>query len=89
MELYNLVEVFVKKEIEKLFSDPEFTGCTCERCKNDVAALALNRLKPKYVVTEQGEILGKLDIYEPQVQVNILAAVIAANKIVQENKSHN
>ena len=32
-----------------------FNCCKCDKCKKDIAALALNRLKPRYVVMKEGE----------------------------------
>ena len=32
-----------------------FNCCKCDKCKKDIAALALNRLKPRYVVMKEGD----------------------------------
>ncbi|HSH36404.1 late competence development ComFB family protein, partial [Schnuerera sp.] len=58
MELRNLMEDEVIHTINKILKD-KYDICTCEKCKLDIAAIALNNLKPKYVVTEKGELFGK------------------------------
>ena len=37
-----------------------YGACGCEKCRLDVAALALNYLPPHYVVTEKGELYSKI-----------------------------
>lgn len=48
----NLMEDEVFLSIKKI-SKPMDDLCKCEKCKNDIAAIALNNLTPKHVVTEK------------------------------------
>lgn len=54
----NLMEFAVAQRLEEAFS--KFNCCKCDRCKRDVAAIALNKLSPHYVVAppEQLEALS-------------------------------
>lgn len=88
MILYNMMEKLVLEEIEKVLNKGEYNGCTCERCKADMMALALNKLPAKYVVTEQGEIISKIVATLPQNQVDLLSAVIEASELVKRSPRH-
>lgn len=72
----NIIEEFVKNEYASLMEKMEV--CSCRKCKNDVIALALNHLPPKYVVTRKGYLLSKLLAYEKQYKADVLTAVTNA-----------
>ena len=82
------MEQFVKEQVEYLIAQESYKGCACERCRLDMAAMALNKLPAKYVVTEQGEAICKVEATIPQNRVDILAAVAEAAKIVQSLPRH-
>ncbi|HOO32316.1 MAG TPA: late competence development ComFB family protein [Thermotogota bacterium] len=84
----NFTEVLVDEVIDDLFAVPTLGVCKCERCRYDIKALALNRLPPKYVVTQKGEIYAKLDIFRNQMRVDVLKSVIEAIEMVKKNPSH-
>lgn len=88
MELYNLMEKEVLNAVEKIYGDMD-NGCKCEKCKLDIAAIALNTLNPKYVVTEKGYLLTKVNNMNYQFQSDIITAVIKAIEIVVENPKHS
>jgi competence protein ComFB len=87
MELHNLLEDEVSNIINKLLKDKEDI-CTCDKCKLDIAAIALNNLKPRYVVTEKGALYGKLDTLDYQFDADLVKEVIKAINIVV-NKPHH
>ena len=41
-----------------------FGLCSCQRCLEDVKALTLNHLAPKYVVLEPNDRVPRLTVYE-------------------------
>ncbi len=47
--LVNLAEQLVADRLEAVFE--KFNCCRCDKCRHDVAALALNTVQPQYVVT--------------------------------------
>ena len=53
MVLVNLMEELVINKLESTLD--RFNCCKCDKCKKDIAALALNRLKPRYVVMKEVE----------------------------------
>jgi len=63
--------------------------CRCEKCKMDVIALTLNRLPPKYVVTETGELFSKVDLLKTQFEVDIVSAIAFAAEKVKNHPLHD
>lgn len=83
----NYMEDCVNSYIDMVMKE---TGmCTCERCKLDVIALALNELPPKYVATKKGQLYSKLNILESQFSVDVISALTKAVNVVKENKRHD
>ena len=52
--LVNLMEQLVADRLDAVFE--KFNCCRCDKCRRDVAALALNTIPPQYVVAEPEEI---------------------------------
>ena len=62
--------------------------CTCERCRYDIAALALNFLPPRYVVSDEGETFTKVKALEQQFMIDIVSAITNAAIIVSKKPHH-
>ncbi len=84
--LKNVMEQTVLQVIDKLAEDQEFCNCHC--CRMDIAALALNSLPPRYVITSKGETYSHTDLLELQKSLDVVSAVFRAIKIVQKNPRH-
>ena len=84
MELRNYMETLVWNTINNIID--QFGCCTCDRCKVDIAAYALNNLPPKYIVTN--EIYAKLQVLESQFEVRITTQVSAGMQRIKENPRH-
>ncbi|MEA5010192.1 MAG: late competence development ComFB family protein [Angelakisella sp.] len=79
----NIIELFVLDRLDAAFA--KFNCCKCDRCKKDVIALALNKLKPKYVVTEQ----NKINSYATsQTNIDVSTAIVQAIITVKANPRH-
>ena len=63
--------------------------CKCERCLEDMKAIALNKLPAKYVSTHNGELFTKLDSTLRQKVVDINVAVSNAIACVSKNPTHD
>lgn len=86
-ELWNLMEELVWDALDEFLRDrPEI--CACEKCRLDIAALALNELPPRYVVTERGKVFAKVAQLECQFETDILLAVLRAVEKVGRNPRH-
>ncbi|OQX81134.1 MAG: competence protein ComFB [Candidatus Omnitrophica bacterium 4484_70.1] len=87
VEIHNYMEEVVKDVWEKFFLEKEDL-CRCERCLSDIMAFALNRLPPKYVVTQKGRVYVKLDELKLQKKVDVIRSITEAIKVVKENPRH-
>jgi competence protein ComFB len=62
--------------------------CKCEKCLSDIAAIALNRLAPHYVVSEKGEVYSKILNMSIQFEADVTKAIVEAIEIVSRNPRH-
>lgn len=85
--LQNLMEKIVSDAVEELLVGKDM--CKCEQCRLDIAALALNDLPPRYVVTPKGASYARADLLEIQKYVDVIGAITKAIKLVQEHPRHN
>lgn len=86
MEYRNLMEDIVLQNLDTVMTAEG--GCTCDACKSDVAAFALNHLQPHYVATRQGRLMVKLQSYEFQSRADVVAAISEAALMVAKNPRH-
>lgn len=85
---HNAMEPLLYEKLNELL--PKFSECcTCEKCRMDMAAIALNRLPQKYVVTKQGDLFMKAESMKKQMNADITAAIYEAIKIVSKNPRHD
>lgn len=82
----NMMEGIVEAAYDRYSS--QFDCCTCERCRNDVIAYALNKLPGKYVVTEQGNLISKARALDIQYNVDVTAALAEGFQLVTNNPRH-
>lgn len=84
--LENHTEVIVLQTIEELLSKEEYNHVSqTENILVDIATYSLNRLPPKYVATQKGEVYTKAEELEQQHSVDILTVVAKAIKVITEN----
>lgn len=81
--LVNLAEQLVADRLEAVFE--KFNCCRCDKCRHDVAALALNALPPQYVVAEPEEIPALLAQAPTK---DIPGALVKAILQVKSNPQH-
>ena len=82
----NVMQVLVEEKAPKYVQ--MFGLCSCERCLEDVKALTLNNLPPKYVVLERGDMIPRLTVYEGKFSSDITAQLLKACKMVMERPHH-
>lgn len=76
MAVVNVMESVVRARLEFLLQDTDC--CKCDKCMDDMMALALNALKPKYVNSHKGELFSRLDTTKYQNTIDIDVAVTKA-----------
>ena len=83
----NLMEDMVERKFEQMA--PKLNCCTCDICRTDIMCFALNRLKPKYVATSQGELLSRIDSLSSTFDIAIMTEITSGAEIVRQNPRHN
>ena len=81
MVLINLMEELVLSKLDATLD--RFNCCKCDKCKKDIAALALNRLTPHYVVmSEQDEDHRRKneEMYASEVTSALIQAILMVKK---------
>jgi competence protein ComFB len=86
-QIKNYMEEVVFNQMKEILTD--INVCTCEKCLLDIAAIALNTLPPKYVVSEKGMLYSKVDSLGQQFDVDVIAAITRAAVIVKRSPRHN
>jgi competence protein ComFB len=90
--IHNLSEDIVKHEIDKYCAEIENSGqtkdiCTCEQCRLDAACYVLNRVKPRYLVSNRGAAReGMRTIAREQEQIDISVLVYQGLQQVSHNQ---
>jgi len=84
----NALEEVVRSAHDQLLrSHADF--CACEKCKDDVATLALNHLRPRYVVGDPlGSAITRVLLDQDQAKTEVTIAVFDAMKRVAMNPRH-
>ncbi len=82
MEIRNFMEDMVKDVLDELLSS-DANICKCEKCRLDIMAIALNNIKPKYVVTVKGRVYAKLSELEVQFRADVIRELAKAISLVK------
>lgn len=83
----NYMEIMVDNLLPTVI-DKYIDICTCEKCIEDIKAIALNNLKPTYVVSEEGNVFVKTNELNIQFKADVLGALTKAIEIVSKNPKH-
>jgi len=87
MKVYNFMEEIVREEVDILLAEKEGI-CKCAKCKLDMMAWALNRLPPKYVVSDKGMIFTRLQGVETQFRADVTIELTKAIALISKNPQH-
>lgn len=83
MRLVNATEITVFEQLNKILDQRDI--CKCERCKLDIAAVALNNLPPNYVVSTEGEVIKAIS---PQLRIDVQRQIEQAIARVSARPHH-
>lgn len=82
MSVHNLMEDVVRQCLKDLQSHQSRLEACGEHELNDIIAIALNRLPPRYVATSKGEVLAKTQL-RSQVESDVFRELsYAADKVL-------
>jgi competence protein ComFB len=87
MELKNYMEILMWQQLDDVLTSHQGI-CTCEKCRYDIAALTMNFLPPRYVVSDKGQMYTKIKALEQQFTIDIITAITHAVKIVSSTPHH-
>lgn len=85
--LKNVSEDLIEMYLDRCIEASEV--CKCPRCKADIKAYALNNFQPKYVVTDKGDILVRVEMLSNQFRADVITAIISGIRVVMERPRHN
>jgi len=86
VNLVNFMEEAIKNCLEELLASAPYNSTRFEeKEKLDVMAYALNRLPPRYVVTEKGHLYTRVDELKQQFKTDIVVELSKAIKHVKAN----
>lgn len=83
MRLINVAEIVVFDILDRLLANRDV--CRCERCRLDIAAIALNNIPPNYVVSTEGKVRRSIN---RQLKVDAGRQVEEAIEKVRERPHH-
>ncbi|NLJ25865.1 MAG: late competence development ComFB family protein [Firmicutes bacterium] len=63
--------------------------CACQRCQEDVVALAASQLPTRYSTSPKGRVLIGVELQSKQVQLDILQAILSAIETVNQSPRHD
>ena len=87
MALVNIMEKIVDEKLEEMLKNEDC--CKCEKCIEDMKAIALNKLPAKYVSSHNGELFSKHDATTRQLSVDLNVAVSSAIDCVATRPAHD
>ena len=85
IKLVNVMEDLVLSRLDSTLE--RFNCCKCSKCKKDIAAIALNRLAPRYTIMKENN-TEKRKTAEDEYGANVISAIIQAILIVKESPRH-
>ncbi|MCL2202666.1 MAG: late competence development ComFB family protein [Defluviitaleaceae bacterium] len=86
LSLKNYMEDMVMAKMPSVMK--QMNICECEQCRMDILAYVLNKMPPKYVVTQKGSMYAKLALLQSQFDVDILSNLSQAAAMVKKNPRH-
>ncbi|HHX62076.1 MAG TPA: late competence development ComFB family protein [Epulopiscium sp.] len=85
-ELKNYMELLVDQAFDMATQDMDI--CKCDKCRLDIMAIALNSLKPMYVVADDTYLYVKLNTLKQQFSTDIVTAITKGSMVVSANERH-
>lgn len=83
MRLVNATEITVLEQLNRILKQRDV--CQCERCRLDIAAIAINNLPPNYVVSTEGEVIKTIS---PQLKIDVQRQLEHAIALVSARPHH-
>ncbi|NEW04969.1 late competence development ComFB family protein [Paenibacillus sp. SYP-B3998] len=88
MGVVNAVEAIVSDLFDEFQKNYELK-CVCEQCQEDILALVLNQIPPKYTSSQKGQLFVKSLYLNTQLQSDVMKELTSAVFIVEHNQNHS
>lgn len=88
--LKNYAEVVVAEVLDaiaRIYQERQ-EYCFCPRCREDISAIALNRLPPRYLVRDEGYVFTHVEFDKVGGRAEVIAAVMYGLETVRKNPRH-
>ncbi|NMB24537.1 MAG: late competence development ComFB family protein [Firmicutes bacterium] len=90
MIVHNCVLDEINRQLQTyLAQEPEALACPCQQCRNDIIALAANRLPARYTASTEGRLLAGFELQSKQVQLDVFKVIIQATRQVNSAPRHD
>ncbi|MEN6350766.1 MAG: late competence development ComFB family protein [Syntrophomonas sp.] len=87
-KVINIVEKLVRDCLDEVL-EIRPGMCRCDKCLADITAVALNKLNPRYVVSDKGGMLAKAAFLDKDMKITLLIAVAEAAEKISSNPRHD
>ena len=84
--LINANEEIVRARLPELLK--EYDCCKCEKCVDDMMAIALNNIKPAYVNTAEGMMFKRINSMLRQASADMDMEMLRAIEMVSGHPNH-
>lgn len=92
MEIHNTTEDIVYNSVQTIFESIKTEGnpekiCLCEQCKMDTICYALNRIEPRYIVSNRGFTrMEQEGIEKQQIEADVASVIYKGLRLVNHNQ---
>jgi competence protein ComFB len=87
MTVFNAMENIVTNLFDEFQKNYELK-CDCNKCKDDMLALVLNKIPPRYTSSEKGQLFVKGLYINSQMQSDVMRELMEAANIVEHHQHH-
>ncbi|GGI43918.1 hypothetical protein GCM10008018_04520 [Paenibacillus marchantiophytorum] len=87
MAVFNAMETIVINMYDEFTKSYELK-CDCTKCKEDILALVLNKIPPRYTSSEKGQLFIKGMYINSQLQSDVMRELMDAATIVADQHHH-
>lgn len=84
--IHNIMEDVVQQKVDDVLE--RFNCCKCELCKQDVIAIALNNLPPRYISANEQKMSAKIQMTMVKAANDANAALVKAAIVVRNSPRH-
>ncbi len=88
MGVTNVMEQVVTDVMQRQWENLNMP-CSCSICQDDVLALTLNKVPPRYASNHKGKLIIQVNMTDEQMVADVLRELAYASKIVARKLSHD